>query len=179
MAESATVARPYAKAIYGLAQENGKSAAWLKELEVLTAVSVHPKVAAALADPEKSGRERGQMLLELADAQQTDALLQNFVAVLSENGRLSFLPEIFAQYRELVLAEDRVREAVVYSAYPIDGKELEDLQAALEKKLGTKLRTSVVVDSGLIGGVKVEFGDQVLDMSVQQQLNALYAAMIN
>ncbi|MDO5686780.1 MAG: F0F1 ATP synthase subunit delta [Neisseria sp.] len=179
MAEFATIARPYAKALYGLAQKHNKLKPWLDELALMAKVAAEPKVAAALAAPELGAGERGEILLNIVASQKPDVLLQNFITVLSENGRLAALPEVFEQYRELALSEEQTQQAVIYSAYPLAGKELDELVAELEKRLHTKLQVRVEVQPDLIGGVKVEFGDQVLDMSVQSKLNALYAAMIN
>lgn len=179
MAELATLARPYAKAIYSLAQKQGKQSDWLRELGVLSAVVAEPKVVSVLFAQKMSKDQQVNFLLGILETEQLDSLMQNFVTVLSENGRLSVLPEIFEQYRELALSGGRTQEALIYSAYPLEGKELDELVITLEKKLNTKLQVSVEINPKLIGGIKVEFGDQVLDMSVQQQLNALYSAMIN
>ncbi len=179
MAEFATVARPYAKALYGLAQQHNKLKPWLAKLALMAEVAATPKVEAALAAPELDAKARGNILLDLLASEKLDTLLQNFVTVLSENGRLAVLPAVFEQYRELALSNEQTQQAVVYSAFPLAGKELDELVAELEDRLHTKLQVRVEIDPELIGGVKVEFGDQVLDMSVQSKLNALRAAMIN
>lgn len=179
MAEFATVARPYAKALYELARKYDKLKPWLSELALLANVVVEPKVAAALAAPDLVPARRGKLLLSVVESEKLDPLLQNFVIVLSDNGRLNVMPAIFEQYRELALSEEQTRQAVVYSAFPPEDGELDALVAKLEGRLGSKLQIRVEVDPALIGGIKIEFGDQVLDMSVQSKLNALTAAMTN
>ena len=179
MAEFATVARPYAKAIYSLAEQHKKLNPWLKKLSVIAEVVRNPKVATALSQPELNAQERANILLSTLTSERLDAQLKNFILVLAENDRLSVLPEIAEQYRVLALSQEQTQQATVYSAFPLAGKELDDLVALLEKKLNTKLQVEVQVDPELIGGVKVEFGDQVLDMSVQSKLSALYATIIN
>lgn len=179
MAEFATVARPYAKALYELAQKQNTLRPWLDKLTVMADVVVDSKVSELLANPERAAREKAQLFLELLESEKLDQSLQQFVLVLAENGRLPVLPAILAQYRTLALSEDDTLQATVYSAFPLEEKLLVDLVADLEKRIQSKLQVHVEVDADLIGGIKVEFGDQVLDMSVQGKLNALRAAMIN
>lgn len=180
MAEFATVARPYAKALYGLAQQQGQTKVWGDDLALLAKIVVEPKVRKVLSRPELSPAQRGEILLNLLSSDKmVDKRLHNFVSVLSENNRLSVLPAIYEQYREFMLSEDRTQQAVVYSAFPLSDKEYADLVSLLENKMDTKLQVRVEVEPALIGGVKIEVGDQVLDMSVQNKLNALKAAVTN
>lgn len=179
MAECATVVRPYAKAIYQLALEKKQLQPWLQQIALLSKVIAEPKVESLLRLPAKGKEDQAKILLDIVASEKLDPLVQNFVTVLAQNGRLFLMPLVFEEYQRLVLSEDRTQQAVIYSAFPLEGKELDDLVSRLEKKLNTKLQARVVLDPGVIGGVKIEFGDQVLDMSIQSDLNALYAAMVN
>lgn len=180
MAEFATVARPYAKALYGLAGQYGQTRVWGDDLALLAKIVVEPKVSKVLSRPELSPAQRGEILLNLLSTDKmVDKRLHNFVSVLSENNRLSVLPAIYEQYREFMLSEERTQQAVVYSAFPLSNQEYNDLVSLLEERMDTKLQVRVEIDPALIGGVKIEVGDQVLDMSVQNKLNALKAAVTN
>lgn len=179
MAEFATVARPYAKALYELAQKQNKLRPWLDKLAVMADVVVDTKVSKVLTDPEYVSSQKAQLFLDILDSEKLDEQLQQFIVVLAENGRLPVLPAILAQYRALALSEEDTLQATVYSAYPLEGELLDELVANLERRINSKLQVHVEVDADLIGGVKVEFGDQVLDMSVQGKLNTLRTAMIN
>ena len=94
-----------------------------------------------------------------------------------ENGRLSVLPEIASQFRALKNALGGVSDAVVYSAFPIEGAALTDLAVLLEKRFGRKLNATVRIDASLIGGVRVVVGDQVLDTSVKARLEQMKVAL--
>ena len=180
MAEFATVARPYAKALYGLARQYGQTRVWGDDLALLAKIVVEPKVSKVLSRPELNPTQRGEILLKLLSSEKmVDKRLHNFVFVLSENNRLSVLPAIYEQYRDFMLSEEQTQQVVVYSAFPLSGAEQADLVSLLENRLDTKLQVRVEVEPALIGGVKIEFGDQVLDMSVQNKLNALKAAVTN
>lgn len=177
MAEFATIARPYAKALFGLAQEKNQIESWLGGLKDLASVVQQEKVAEFIDQPEKSASDKVEVLADLVGLSNSN--LKNFVSVLAEQKRLQILPEVYAQFQDLTLALNHSQQAVIYSAYPLSDSQLKDLTADLQKRFGTNLKAVTKVDSGLIGGVKVEIGDQVLDLSLQGKLNALYTAMTN
>ncbi|MDO1510837.1 MULTISPECIES: F0F1 ATP synthase subunit delta [unclassified Neisseria] len=177
MAEFATIARPYAKALFGLAQEKNQIESWLGGLKELSSVVQQVKIAAFIEQPEKSASDKAEVLVGLVEL--NDASLKNFVHVLAEQKRLQLLPEVYAQFQDLSLTLNHTKRAVIYSAYELTDVQLKDLVAELQERFGTSLEITTEVDSELIGGVKVEMGDQVLDLSLQGKLNALYAAMIN
>jgi F-type H+-transporting ATPase subunit delta len=179
MAELATVARPYAKALYSLAVEHNKTGDWVTVLENLAKAVAVPKVAAAIDRPEQNAEAKAEVLLGLLPEGAFDERFKAFLSTLAENDRLNALPEIFTQFQALYLSASHIQKAVIYSAFPLTEAQFSQLVLDLQAKLGSKLDAKVEVDPELIGGVKVEVGDQVLDMSVQAELQKLYAAMTN
>ena len=179
MAELATVARPYAKALYSLAIEHNKTGDWVAVLENLAQAIAVPKVAAAIDRPEQSADQKAAVLLGLLSDGAADERVKAFLSTLAENDRLNALPEIFTQFQALYLSASHIKKAVIYSAFPLTETQFSQLIEDLQAKVGSKLDAKVVVDPELIGGVKVEVGDQVLDLSVQAELQKLYAAMTN
>lgn len=177
MAEFATIARPYAKALFSLAQEKNQIESWLGGLEQLAAAVQQEKVATLIEQPETGAADKADTLAELVGLK--DVNLKNFVSVLAEQKRLQVLPEVYAQYQDLTLALNDTQRAVIHSAYALTDAQLVDLTAELQQRFGSHLEVTTRVDPELIGGVKVEVGDQVLDLSLQGKLNALYAAMTN
>ena len=103
--------------------------------------------------------------------------MRNLLRTVIENGRLTALPEIAQQYHVLVNAKSGVSDATVYSAFPLDNAQLDDLTAALQRRFGRKLNASVIVQPELIGGVRVVVGDEVLDTSVKARLESMKAAL--
>ncbi|MCP2039552.1 F-type H+-transporting ATPase subunit delta [Neisseria sp. HSC-16F19] len=179
MAEFATIARPYAKALFDLASEQNQLESWLGELKTLAEVVSQPRVAAFIDEPETGYEAKADGVLSLLERQPADATLKNFVYTLAENKRLSVLPEIYAQYQDLSLSRNNTKKATIYSAYSMTEGQLGKLITDLQSRFDSKLEAELVVQPDLIGGVKVEIGDQVLDLSVQGRLNSLYAAMMN
>ena len=81
------------------------------------------------------------------------------------------------QFHALINAQSGVSDAVVESAFPIDGAQLADVVATLERRFGRKLNATVEVKPELIGGIRVIVGDEVLDTSVQARLQQMKVAL--
>ncbi|MCF7520599.1 F0F1 ATP synthase subunit delta [Neisseria sp. ZJ106] len=177
MAEFATIARPYAKALFGLAQEKDQIESWMGGLQQLASVMHDQKVVSLVEQPEVVASEKAKMLVDLVGL--TDGALTNFVTVLAEQKRLQVLPEVYAQYQDLALALNNTKSAVIYSAYELTEAQTAELTALLKQYFNSDLEVETEVAPELIGGIKVEVGDQVLDLSVQAKLNALYTTMTN
>ena len=174
MAELATIARPYAEALFKAA--GGAAAGLTGQMSVLAAVAGDAQLR-QFADNPKVGA--AQVFEVVTGAAQTalDPKVSNLLAAVIENGRLNALPEIAAQFTALVNAQSGSSDATVYSAFPIDDAALADVVASLEKRFGRKLKARVEIDPELIGGIRVVVGDEVLDTSVKARLDQMKVAL--
>jgi F-type H+-transporting ATPase subunit delta len=174
MAELATIARPYAEALFKSAKGdlNG-TAQWL---DALGTVAGNPQLLQFAGNPKVTDQQVFDVVSDVAKVQLPPAA-QNFLRTVIENGRLSALPEIAAQFRALKNAQSGSSDAVVYSAFPIAASSLGDVAGALEKRFGRKLNVTVKEDPSLIGGIRVVVGDEVLDTSVKARLEQMKVAL--
>ncbi len=175
MAELSTIARPYAEALFAAAKGSDLNA-MLAEVETLAAVSSDPAVAALALSPSVTD----ERLIDVMQAGVKGGLSSNgkhFLATVVQNGRVTALPEVARQFRLLKNAAEGNADAKIESAFPISEAQTAELMAALEKKFAVKLKAQVSVNPALIGGVKVTVGDQVLDSSVQAQLEQMRIAL--
>ena len=178
MAESVTIARPYAQAVFRLAREKGTLAAWSQRLQRLSAVAQDPDMGSVLDNPKFSAEQITELLVSLSgDA--GDGELASFIGVLAANERLAVLAEIHELFEALRSDDAGVREAVVTSAFALDETQLQALTTQLEAHFGSRLSPRVEVDPALIGGITVTVGDQVLDASVRGKLEAMATALKN
>lgn len=177
MAELVTIARPYAEAVFRMAQENKALAAWSERLSLLSAIAGDAQMRSCIGNPELSATQKSALFKSLAG--QADGAEANLIDVLAKNERLSVLPEIAGLFEALKGAEEGVTEATIHSAFPLDDKQRQDLIADLEARFKTRLTAEVVVDQSLIGGVKIVVGDQVLDTSVRGKLESMGLALKN
>lgn len=176
MADLATIARPYAEALFRSAKP-ADLAAWAEQLEELAQVASNPELLAVANNPKLSAANLLEILLGGIKAKPSD-VVKNFVEVLTQNHRLLALPEISAQFTALKNAQEGAAEVQITSAFPLQGEELKALLSVLKKRFGGKeLRPTVTVDPELIGGVCVQVGDEVLDTSVKARLVSMQAAL--
>jgi F-type H+-transporting ATPase subunit delta len=175
MAELATIARPYAEALYkASAGEDARALA--DQLDTLGQVAGHAQLR-QFADSPKVHAEQVFELVVGVSRLNLSPKVANLLRTVIENGRLNALPEISAQYRALVNTATGVFDARIASAFPLDAGQLADVVATLEKRFGRKLNATVTVDESLIGGIRVEVGDEVLDTSVKARLEQMKAAL--
>jgi F-type H+-transporting ATPase subunit delta len=174
MAELATIARPYAEALYKASQADlNATAAWLQELAVIAAnaqllqYADNPKVTTAQVLEVIKGVAKSQL----------PQLALNFLHEILEHGRLAAVPEMAVQFRARVNAQAGTSDAVIYSAFDIDAAALASVTELLQKRFGRKLNVSVKLQPDLIGGIRVVVGDEVLDTSVKARLEQMKVAL--
>jgi F-type H+-transporting ATPase subunit delta len=175
MAEIATIARPYAEAVFKVADGEGKLAAWADALDRLAAVADNAAVRELLGDPNVTSDQLYGVVAGAAGDLPGEA--QNLVRVLIENGRVAVLPEVRDLFVALKHEREGVVDAEIATAFPLEDAQLSALVGDLEARFKRKVKPNVTVDQNLIGGVKVVVGDEVIDGSVRGKLAAMAAAL--
>ena len=176
MAELVTIARPYAEAVFRLAQDGNALAEWSRMLQVAAAVAHDAQMVALIADPKVSASDVSRVFLGVCDTELNTAG-KNFVKVLIENRRLSVLSQIASLYEALKREHQNEVEAVISSAFPLDDAQVQALVVGLEKRFGHKVKATAQVDASLIGGARIAVGDVVIDGSVSGQLQKMASAL--
>ncbi len=176
MAELATIARPYAEALFKAAGGDlDGTAAWLDEL---AAIASNVQLQQYAGSPSVTSAQTFDVISGVAKSKLPEAA-KNFLRAVIDNGRISVLPEIASQFRVLKNTKTGLSDATVYSAFALDGAALAGLAATLEKRFGRKLNLKVELEPELIGGVRVVVGDEVLDTSIKARLEQMKAALIS
>jgi F-type H+-transporting ATPase subunit delta len=176
MAETRTIARPYAEAVFKLAKTSGSLPAWSEMLQLLAAIAMDEQIKVLIGNPKVPPKRLGELLLGICGDKLTDEG-RNFVLLLAENGRIEVLPEVSEMFEQLKTRHDGVLDAKVTSAFAMSDAQLKDLVTDLEARFKRKIEAKVSIDPELIGGVKVEVGDEVLDASVRAKLEAMAVAL--
>jgi len=175
MSNLTTLARPYAKAAFDLANGQGDLAGWDGALANTAGVVSDETMAAWLQSPNLDRKKAVQII---ADACGNDNdHFQRFLGVLAANDRLSLLPEItdlFGKLREA--AENRLQVRVV-SAIPLEVDQAERMSAALAKRFDCDIELQNDVDAGVLGGAVIYAGDEVIDGSLRGRLNNLEGSL--
>jgi F-type H+-transporting ATPase subunit delta len=176
MAELATIARPYAEALFQSAQP-AELAALLEQLTELAQLSALPEIAALSNNPKVSADDLSKLLCGMVKTK-LDPKLASFLNLVNQNHRLATLSEIASQFEAMKNKSEGAAEVMITSAFPLEGSALNDLLSSLKKRFGGKeLRPTIQVDPALIGGVRVQVGDEVMDSSVKAQLAQMQASL--
>ncbi len=176
MAETVTIARPYAEAAFRLAREQSGLERWSQMLQLLEMVVQDERIARGIGDPNWTGGQLESLVLGVC-GEQLDGAGRNFVQVLVANDRLGVLPAIRALFEDLKREQEGVMEAQIVSAFALDEEQQSRLVRRLESKYQRKVSAQVSVDPQLIGGVKIVVGDKVLDATVRGKLDAMAVAL--
>ena len=174
MAELATIARPYAEALFkASAKDLAATVGWVDEL---AAIAGNTQLQQFAGNPNVSSAQVFDLFVGVAKSTLSEQA-KNFLRAVIDNGRLSALPEIAAQFRALKNSQSGSSDAVIYSAFAMDAAAVADVAATLEKRFGRKLNVTVEIDETLIGGIRVVVGDEVLDTSVKARLEQMKVAL--
>lgn len=176
MAETRTIARPYAEAVFKVARNKNDLASWAAMLGLAASMASDVQIRALIGDPNVPSKRLGELLIAICGDRLNDEG-RNFILLLAENGRIEILPEVYEMFDQLKARHEGVMEAKVISAFPLDDTQLRNLLTDLEAKFQRRIEAKVSVDPELIGGVKVEIGDEVLDASVRGKLEAMAVAL--
>ncbi len=174
MSQALTLARPYARAAFSLARDHGRLSQWASLLGFAHQVASDARVSALLGHPSLVTEQVLELLLPPGDS---DPNFRQFLALLSENGRLQLLPEIHGLFEALRADEERVLRVTVTSASELDEAEVARITGSLKKRFGREVDLSREVDPELLGGAVIDAGDVVIDGSLRTKLSRLQAAL--
>ncbi|GAA0826251.1 F0F1 ATP synthase subunit delta [Marinomonas arenicola] len=176
MAELKTVARPYAKAAFEVAREQGHVTEWASMLNILASVTSEAKLKIALQNPAFSAEEKANALAEVC-AEVTTEQGKAFLLNLAENKRLLLLPAISTLFQEFKLNFEKAVDVKFTSAFELSTEQAQSLAASLAKKLDRTVNLTNETDASLIGGVVIRTGDLIIDGSVRGKLAKLAEAI--
>ena len=180
MAQTRTIARPYAAAIFDLAAREQALEAWSDELALLVRLSHHETIVRLLEDPSLAGEVKAHRLLDLMQKEDKEEInasfpagFRNFLLLLGMNKRLNTLADIAVEFERLRAQAQKRHPAVLTSAYALSEAQEKRLVAKLSQRLGGEVDLQVRVDPTLIGGAILRCGDEVIDGSLRGRLARL------
>jgi F-type H+-transporting ATPase subunit delta len=176
MAESITLARPYAKAAFEVALAGKELGAWSNALQLLAKVSANELVRRRLLSPSLTAVQQADTLIQLCG----DELLprtHNLVRLLAENKRLTLLSEISELFEALKANQEMTVDVELSTAFELNKDVVKKITQALQTRLNREIKLQTRVDKNLIGGAVIRAGDTVIDSSVRGKLTKLAEAM--
>lgn len=173
MAELLTLARPYAKAAFSYASEQGATENWSKVLQMLSAMVQDDAFSAYLDRPELTAEQQVKVIVGTTSDSLQSKSVENFLTLLAENDRLSLLPEIALEFEQLKAQNQNQTDVVIESAFPITEAQKQLLVDRLSKRFNSNIDATVIVNPALIAGVVIRAGDQVIDDSARNKLEKM------
>ncbi|MEO5343549.1 MAG: F0F1 ATP synthase subunit delta [Gammaproteobacteria bacterium SHHR-1] len=170
--DNQTIARPYARALFELADASDTLEQWSEMLELLRRIISDPQMQRLMDNPELGRARLRQLLLDITEGR-IDPACVNLIDLLLENGRIGLLPDIAQSYEALKNKRLGSIDVTIISAYAVNKAQEKKLAEGLKKRLGREVRVSTEKDSSLIGGVKIRAGDLVIDGSIRNKLSRL------
>jgi F-type H+-transporting ATPase subunit delta len=179
MADFETAARPYAKAMFELAQEEGKLDQWQEKLSLAAAVAADADMKVFLEQPDVLPRELGELFLSVVSGAglDSDANFDNAVRLLAENSRLAALPAIADLFAILKQEAEGKIEVRVRSAQELSADQQDKIAKSMAKRLGKEVSISAEIDDSLIAGAVITAGDLVIDGSASGRIEKLTLAV--
>jgi F-type H+-transporting ATPase subunit delta len=173
MSQALTVARPYARAAFSMARDEGNFTVWSDALGFAAIAAADSRLAALLPNPQLS---QADAVALLAPEGASESFVR-FLSLLADGRRLAHLPEIAGLYEELRAEAERVVKAKVTSATALPAGEIDVIKAALKKRFGREVEIATAIDESLIGGAVIDAGDVVIDGSLKGKLTRLQTAL--
>ena len=184
MADNNTIARPYATAIFELANDAGELKAWSESLAIAGQLLADRGLVEYLGNPQFDDAQRLDFLSGLfAKAGATtlagkDHKGTNFLKLLIEYRRIRVMPEIATHFELKKAAVENTVDATVTSASKLTDKQVAEIAASLKKRLGREVKIETKLDENLIGGAVIRAGDVVIDGSLRARLEGLANALV-
>ena len=185
MSDNASLARPYAKALFELVSEDKEVttkgaelfANWSTALNKLSLISQDAEFNEVANDPRVDSNKLVDLVADLAGDDLPEGG-KNFVTLLVQNGRLDSLTDIESLFRELVAKSQAKVNAEVTTAFALTDSQKSALSSALEQRMGLKVELEEVIDAQLVGGAVIKVGDLVIDGSAKGRVEKLTTTLM-
>lgn len=166
-------ARPYASAAYKLAKESFSAAEWEEKLNLLSQLVKHPDIDKLLRDPRLDKEDIKTIMVPVYDKLELNDTQRMFVDQLIDDKKMSLAPWIFDNFVKMRKKDEGIEDVMVWSAVPLTQQQQENLTETLRDKFNIRAEPVFKTDSTLIGGVRIEIGDKVIDQSTKGYLERM------
>lgn len=173
------IAKRYAVALFEAAQEKQQTLSVQADLKELQKVFAGEKqFDELLISPKFSIQKKKELIGQLFSG--ANQLVLNTLYVLIDAGRIEEIGNLIEDFQELANEASGVAEAKVYSTRLLSDEESTAISTAFAHKVGKQsLHIENIIDPSLIGGIRLQIGNQIYDSSVSAKLARLERQLIN
>ena len=170
--EKATIARPYARAAFEQAVDEGTLKQWSEALDLLARVVVDAGMKKLVGNPHVNAEQLAALVIDVLGGNLSGSI-RNFVTLLARGDRLLVGPEIHAQFEVMRARAEGISGIEVISAFELDDAQKGRIRSIMKKRTGKDVDIAATVDKELIGGAVIRAGDSVIDASLRGRLREL------
>ncbi len=175
----ATIARPYARAAFAYARDQGETAGWEVWLGELAEAIALPEFKKTLGGVSVIGVKPVQQLLDGLAGSRWNQAFAAFARQLLHARRLELAGAVFELFQRMQDEHLQRARILVQTARELDGQEFESMEAALGKRLGCDIIAERETVPGLLGGARIQVGDDVIDSSLSHSLSRMADTLRN
>ncbi len=178
MLENSAVER-YGKALFELAVEENQLGLFGKELSGIYDILVnHSDLERLLNHPRIQEDDKKDLMNKILGSE-VSPLILNFIMLIIDKGRESLLKEIIKYYQYLEREARGILEVEVFTAFELTSDNQQKLNTKLSKLTGKEVELKMMIDSTLVGGIKLKIGDQIIDGSIKRHLELIKENLAN
>jgi F-type H+-transporting ATPase subunit delta len=168
-------AKRYARATFEVASDEDRVDAWLSQLATLRDVMSEPAISEVLSNPTIPTEERMELF---SRDEGFDKEIVNLARLLIESNRVDEVAGVVEEFADLAdAAAGRVR-AVVTTAIELPSGEKDELAKKLSERLGKQVALRAEVDPRVLGGLKLQYGDRLIDATIATRLQQLRRRLV-
>lgn len=173
------IAKRYAIALFELAMENNQLDSYEQEVALVNGIFTQDKqFNQFFSHPRIKTEEKKKVLTDHLQTAISPHVRNTLLLMLDRKRGDCILP-MLEQFLQLALKEQSVAEAQVYSVKPLTASEQEEISTMIANKLGKRsLRLENIIDPDIIGGLKIQVGNQIFDGSVSGKLERMKRELI-
>ncbi len=168
------VLEPYAQALLSLGQSNNLVEAFSDDASlILATVDSSEELQQLLESPFTADEDKKNVLKQIFGGK-VQPFMENFMLLLVDRRRIMFLAGICQQYRVLMRKLKGIVLAEVASAVELNDAQKEQIKQRVQAVTSAnEVEIESTIDPGLIGGVVIKAGSQVIDASLKGQLRQI------
>jgi F-type H+-transporting ATPase subunit delta len=178
--ELSSIAKPYAQAIFEVAEQSNSISAWSNFLATANAVMSDENTKAFIASPSKSKNQKYDLISALIAKASSKELSKQESAVIGlilKNDRSAAIESIASAYEMAVSDANQSKNFKIISAFELSESEKKAIVDDLTSKHKTTVSVETEVDGSLKGGIIIKEGDKVIDTSIKAKVDALSVSL--
>ena len=166
------IARVYAEALFGVAEDKGKLDEVHEQLgEIADAIAENRDLQVFFFSPYFSSAEKRAGIGRVLSGAEPE--LVNFLELLAEKHRMPVLFRIRRRFDEMWAKERRRLAVRLTSAVELPKDVVAEVGSQIEDQTGQTIELQTDVDEDVLGGIVLQVGNMVLDASVRNKLERL------